>query len=1074
MRLKKIVGSMAAVLILVGVLLMPTPAAKAAPCTCTIWSSSVTPANVSVNNTTAVEVGTKFKVDTSGYITGVRFYKASNNTGTHTGNLWKADGTLLARATFSSETSSGWQTVTFAQAVPVVPGATYVASYFAPVGNYSYNPNYFASQGVDNGPLHALANGVAGNGNGVYRYSSGTVFPNSSYQSTNYWVDVVFETKPPVRTSSIVVLTNTTNKFSNYYGEILRNEGYSFDTADLGDATASFLAPYDVVILGETALTSGQVTTLTNWVNGGGNLIAMRPDAQLAGLAGLTDTPNTLSNQYLKMITTSGSPATGLPTDTMQFHGTADRYSLNGATKVAELFSSASAATGDPAVSIRQVGTGQIAVFTYDLARSVVLTRQGNPAWAGQNRETNDATIRANDMFFGNAAGNSQPDWVDLNKVAIPQADEQQRLLGNLITHMNADKKPIPHFWYLPKGKKAAVVMTADDHATGDAGAQVTTRLQRYISQSPSGCNVALWECVRSSAYYFLPSPMSQTQAQNYTNQGFDLGIHLLVNGSTLVNGYPSNTTTCGSVTATTAQTYLSQQMAAFVAKYPTLPPIVSNRTHCIVWSDWDSVAKAEASLGVRMDTNYYYWPGNWIHDRPGMMNGGGFPMRFAGTDGSIIDSYQAMTNLQDEGPEPLTISTNINTLLDNALGSKGYYGVFTANMHTDLADSVAKADTIVAAAQARGVPVVSARQMLNWVDGRNDSKFTGLTWNGAELTFGVTVGNGAQNMLQTMLPVISLNGPLEAISRNGTPVAYTTEVVKGIEYARFTVSNGTYTASYGQDVTAPTITGVTPINGATGVAANTTVRAAFSEPLNPATVSGASFELRDAGNNLVSATVSYDSNTMSAVLTPSQSLALGTTYTAKVTSGTIADQSGNTLAATKTWSFTTVTASPPLTLWASSVVPSSTASTDVNAVEVGVRFTSDVSGYIRGIRFYKGAGNTGTHIGNLWTNGGTKLATATFSGESASGWQQVLFSSPVAITANTTYVASYFAPNGHYAFTQNYFMVNSQNNGTLHAPVSSGTRPNGIYVYSASSAFPTATYMATNYWVDVVFSTTP
>ena len=90
--------------------------------------------------------------------------------------------------------------------------------------------------------------------------------------------------------------------------------------------------------------------------------------------------------------------------------------------------------------------------------------------------------------------------------------------------------------------------------------------------------------------------------------------------------------------------------------------------------------------------------------------------------------------------------------------------------------------------------------------------------------------------------------------------------------------------------------------------------------------------------------------------------------------------------------------------------------------VEIGVKFRSDVNGTITGIRFYKSSTNTGTHIGDLWTSTGTLLAQATFTGETASGWQQVNFATPVAIAANTTYVASYHAPNGHYAEDDNYF----------------------------------------------------
>jgi hypothetical protein len=729
-------------------------------------------------------------------------------------------------------------------------------------------------------------------------------------------------------------------------------------------------------------------------------------------------------------------------------------------------------------VSLHTVGAngGQVAVFSYDLARSVVLTRQGNPAWAGQNRETEDSFLRADDMFFGAASGDSQPDWVDLNKVAIPQADEQQRLLGNLITQMNQDKKPMPHFWYLPKGKKAAVVMTADDHAF-DNGAQVISRLNRYLQLSPSGCNVALWECVRSSSYFFMNSPMSQSQAQSYNSQGFDLGFHLLVNGSSLTNGVPSSTA-CGNYNATTIQTYITQQMAAFGSRYPNIPAPSSNRTHCITWSDWDSGAKSEADNGIRFDTNYYFWPGTWVQDRPGMMNGGGFPMRFAGTDGTLIDTYQAMTQMQDEGPGPQSYPYTIDTLLDRAVGTEGYYGVFTANMHTDLAPSLGKAESIIASAQARGIPVVSSKQMLTWLDGRSDSKMTNLAWNGATLTFNASVATGAQNMLKGMLPIHSSNGPLQSITRSGAAVNYTTQTIKGIEYAFFSATNGTYTANYGEDTTAPTVISTIPANNATNVAASTQVKASFSEQMDPATVSTATFQLRDDNDQAVPAAVGYDVNTSSAVLTPSQNLTMGATYTATVYgsshSAFVADPAGNALADDKTWSFTVVPQSPPLTLWPASTVPLLTTSADVNAVELGVRFKSDVSGYIKGIRFYKGAGNTGTHSGSLWTNGGTRLAQATFTNETNNGWQQVTFASPVAITAGTSYVASYFAPNGHYAYTTTYFTLGSQNNGTLHAPASTPNQPNGTYVYSSSSAFPTSTWLGTNYWVDVVFSTTP
>ncbi|HEY8157325.1 MAG TPA: N,N-dimethylformamidase beta subunit family domain-containing protein [Methylobacter sp.] len=165
-----------------------------------IWPSTAIPAVVDSGPDKAVELGVKFKADVSGKITGIRFYKSSNNTGTHVGNLWScgnpacSTGTNLASVTFSGETASGWQQMSFSNPVAVTAGTVYMASYHTNVGHYSYSQYYFASAGVDNPPLHALANGVSG-GDGVYTYGSTSAFPASAWKSSNYWVDVVF-TKP--------------------------------------------------------------------------------------------------------------------------------------------------------------------------------------------------------------------------------------------------------------------------------------------------------------------------------------------------------------------------------------------------------------------------------------------------------------------------------------------------------------------------------------------------------------------------------------------------------------------------------------------------------------------------------------------------------------------------------------------------------------------------------------------------------------------------------------------------------------------------------------------------------------
>ena len=195
----------------------------------------------------------------------------------------------------------------------------------------------------------------------------------------------------------ILIVTSSGNPFTKYHAEILRAEGLNaFAVADIGSVTAGVLAGYDVVVLGEMLLSPAQVIVFSEWVAAGGNLIAMRPDKQLYGLLGLTDLGSTLSRTAISS-STRGRPGRGIVNQSIQFHGVADASSLAGAASLATLYSNATTATTSPAVTLRSVGQngGQAAAFLFDLARSVVYTRQGNPAWAGQARDgSSPDTIR--------------------------------------------------------------------------------------------------------------------------------------------------------------------------------------------------------------------------------------------------------------------------------------------------------------------------------------------------------------------------------------------------------------------------------------------------------------------------------------------------------------------------------------------------------------------------------------------------------------------------------------------------------------------------------------------------------
>jgi hypothetical protein len=882
-------------------------------CPCTIFSTTNTPVQINnFDNAGGMEMGVKFKANINGFITGLRFYKSSNDMGIHKGSLWTIAGALLAQATFTNESATGWQEVAFSSPVAITANTTYVASYNSPTGYYAETNPYFTAD-VINGPLTALKDADPSASNGVYRYSNTPAFPNLNYQSDNYFVDVVFNTNgvdavapsitstvpannatsininatfsanfdesvdPATISSStfelrnaanavvpstvtynnglhkavltpvsplgysssytvtikggasgvkdiagnalaadatrtfstglaplgindgpggpILVITTTSNLFTAYTAEILRAEGLNeFTTADISTITSTILNAYDVVILGEMTVTAPQVTLLTNWVNAGGTLIAFKPSSLLNSLFGISAASGTLSDKYLLVNTASG-PGVGIVNQTIQFHGTANLHTLSGATSLATLYSAAATATTNPAVTTINAGSGKAVAFTYDLPKSIIYTRQGNPAWAGTKRDGQAGPIRSDDLFFGNAASDPQPDWIDFNKVAIPQADEQQRLLANIILQYNLTRKPLPRFWYLPRGLKAAVVMTGDDHANN--GTVGRFNLYNHLSDSighNTAQDVADWYAIRGTSYMYPNTPITNAQVVAFQNQGYEIALH------------PS--TGCSNFTQTTLNSAITSQLASITSALPGMAAPATNRTHCLAWSDWATHAKVEVSNGMRFDVNYYYWPGTWILNRPGMFTGSGMPMRFADLDGTMIDCYQATTQMTDESG--ITVGAFTDAVLDKALGAEGYYGVFTTNMHTDTANHIGS-NAVIASALIRQVPIVSAKQMLTWIDGRNNSSFGSLSWAGNVLSFTVTAAAGSNN-LRAMLPNNSGSAILTQITRAGSPITFTISTIKGIQYAFFDASvTGNYTATYGPTTT---ITGTVALQG--------------------------------------------------------------------------------------------------------------------------------------------------------------------------------------------------------------------------------------------------------------------
>ncbi len=583
----------------------------------------------------------------------------------------------------------------------------------------------------------------------------------------------------------ILVLTTSASAYGNYYAEILRTEGFNyFDVKDISTISTAELAQYQTVLLSSMALTSDKVSLLTSWVNGGGNLVAMRPDKQLAGLLGLTDIGQSVTNQYLR---TSVATAAGMGiVDTpIQFKGTADKYMINNATMVANIYSDNATATAFPAATMRSVGSGTAMAFTYDLAQSVIGLHQGNKAWAAMDRN-GDGTIRSNDLFYGAMTGDVQPDWLDITKMAIPQADEQQRLLANMITEAMKKSLPAPRFWYLPNNQKVALVMAGDDHnLANNSGTEKV--LNNWLNESSTGCSLADWQCVRASHYVYPTSALTTARASQYIGYGFEIGDH------------PSDGGGCGTYTTLSdLNTAMAYNLSSWRSAHPGLPLQKTLRYHCYIWNNWDMQPLADFANGIRYDLDTVAYPSSWIGTNSPMVTGSGMNMRLTDINGAMIDVHQGVTNFDNT-----TAGTaSITAAFDNALGPNGYYGIFGS--HYDMNDSYNQ--TLFSIAKSRNVPIISSQQALTWLDGRSSSNFANLKSLGiGRESFTIDVAEGAIG-LQAMLSLNDAGGAIANIKLNGQAVTYQTNIIKGEQYAIFAAQPGDYVVTY-SDYAAPVTT---------------------------------------------------------------------------------------------------------------------------------------------------------------------------------------------------------------------------------------------------------------------------
>ncbi|HEY1285353.1 MAG TPA: DUF4082 domain-containing protein [Solirubrobacterales bacterium] len=1201
-------------------------------CPCSVFGSTV-PETVDAGDTHAVEVGVKFRSDVAGNVTGIRFYKSSSNTGTHVGNLWTLGGTNLAKATFSGESSSGWQQVSFSSPVAIQPNTTYVASYFAPKGHYSAaefaveHPPAVGADNLDAPPLHILPD--KGNGNGLYEYSTASTFPQSTFHAENYWVDVLFAPTGPSQPPGQVTNVSATA------GMLQANVNWT--PPSTGGAPSTYqITPY----IGSTAQTPVTVTApaTSAVITGlsGGTTYTFKVKAVNALGAG----PDSAASNPVTPTTPSPPEApTGVSATAGPLQATvnwtapsSDGGSPITSYRVTPYIGSAAqtpVSVAAPASSTTITGLSGGTTYTFKVAainavgpgqdsaasNSVTPTTPNPPgaptgvsATAGPLQATVNWTAPSSDggspitsyrvtPYIGSAAqtpvsvaapassttvtnlaaGTAYTFRVAAVNVAGPGSDSSASnpvtptpapslAVDTTVTaHQTSGSSSIssPAFSTSASGELLLAFISSDGPSGGGgqsfssvSGAGLTWRLRSRSNAQPGTAEI--WQAN-------APATLSNATVTATRASGSYVGsitVVALIGADQVVDGTTatgSSSTGAPSVSLTTTrasswiwgvgndwdsatartvgpnQTKVDEFLASvgdtmWVQRQTLTTPLsgtlVTLNDTAPTNDRWNLAAievlgttQGAAPATPILSSTVPASPAN--QNSPKLV--GSAP---AGSSVSIYSTANCSGTPLAGGsaaelgagitvPVPDDSSTALRatataagvssacsaplTYVEDSTAPQTQIGAHPAALSTSPAASFEfsgeDAGSGVGSLQCR----LDSTEASAWAGCASPKSYASLA-DGAHLFEARAIDKAGNTdatpasfewQIDATPPTAVIDAGPSGVTEDSTP---TFEFHSSEAGSSFACSIDTGTASFGAcSGPGASHTPASPLADgsytfrvrATDAAGNQgTATRSFTvdSPANPpGAPSGLTAIAKSSGAQLSwTAAAGNGSPIVSYRITPYIGGAAQTPLStgSAATSATIG---GLTNGTTYTFTVAAINAGGPgpestpsaaITPYATIfdlATPATVDAGDAKAVELGVKFRSDVAGTVNGIRFYKAAANTGTHVGSLWNAGGTLLAQESFSAETASGWQQVKFPSAVAIQPNTTYIAGYLAPKGHYSVNGPTLSA-GVDNPPLHALANSASA-NGVYIYSSTAKFPTNSYQSSNYWVDVLFT---
>lgn len=892
----------------------------------------------------SVELGLRFTAASEGYVTGVRYYKSSANTGTHTGTLWSLNGTELATTTFTNESSTGWQTALFSEPVEAHAGDEFVVSYYAPTGHYSVAVQDFAYRGVDWSPVK-VAGGYGTPSAGLYSSSAG--FPTTAWDRSNYYVDAVFETgasialsaysQSPTPTANSVPVTAsigaTLSKQSDPSSVSIKVQDSSGQnvsgTTSYNQSTrrASFQPEASLaesgsytVTLSATDLTGNSVDRGNTWTFNTVQPVPTDPAACPCGLHNDQDIP-------AQPVVNDGKPVTlgtRFSADTdgvlngLKFYRSPGEtgahtgwlYSSNGST-IAQLQFPDDSATG-----------WQYAAF--DAPVSI----QANTEYV--------AAYRSNGMYPVTPGGFAQP-----------MQSGPLRTTSNAGHYSYAEEFPgsmvsasyLVDFSFTAQGSPVSI--TGQTPAKGSNDVAVDTEISATFSESlePGGAlEVSTSQGTISGTSVLAPSGNTLTFTPDAA-----------LPEATVVSVKPT-----GIVGTETGETSLPSWTFRTAGQGPTLTTFLEDQQP----AQLDPYDNAPVELGLKFSAQkdiqvhalrYYQGPsGHGEHS------------------GSIWDST----------------GTKVATATFAQTTQQGWQ---TAYLDSPVTMAQGSEFTISYQAPSGGYVFTSA----DFANGKSNAE---LSLTGSNGLF--TYGSGS-------VPASSWNS-----SNYFVDLAYTVSTPGGSAEPTESATPTSPTATATEPVQPLEVTGLVPAAQSSGVGTTAEISVSFNQQIDTsATLSVATGNTTIAGTT---ATSTEGTTLTFTAAEPMPADAIITVTPAHISSpGTpefeVAPWSFRTAPLAPE-----DPSACPCGLFGNTDTPTVAAIHDGVPVTLGTRFSADTAGKILGMEFFRSVGETGAHNGWLYSTTGEVIAELVFPDVPVSGWQYAAFDAPVPIDPNSEYVAAY------------------------------------------------------------------